>query len=378
MSKIIQFKNIDISSQGVISCDVVREEVEQLHIRLPYSYRPSEDLIGSSFCAIAGRAFDRIEIDLPLGENLQANLARRSQATIVSRTGADVRRARGSSAALNFSGGFDSLAARKLVPDANLISLDFGGRFSRERKYFEKYSPLIFETNLATIGLNRHSWQFMALGSILLRDELDLGSYSFGSIMAGSLSRLLDRPLDQSASGVAIANDLGMNLRNPVAGISEIAALSLVVASAPEELVSVLHSVALPKEEKFLRKHQMLNAVSKLHDLPLALPILPNMQARLRWGDSFATDLSSMFVAKILGVDEVNDTYIGGIPTKFLSLIEDLSMNFMTRFNPHAYHGLNDDIVSNWYSELILSGVQPFERKDWEEASIIAHELSSL
>ncbi|MGP5155034.1 hypothetical protein [Glutamicibacter ardleyensis] len=377
MSKIIKFKNIDISANGVITCEVIRDESSVFHISLPYSYTPHVDLLASSFCAIAGRGFDRIELDLPVGEGLHKRLEFNSQTNIVCRTGTDNRRRQGSATALNFSGGFDSLAARYLLPNAHLISLDFGGRFSRERDYFEKYNPYIFETNLTSLGLNRHSWQFMSIGSILLRDELDLGHYAFGSIMAGSLSSLLVGPADQSQAGVANANDLGMSMCNPVAGISEVAALSLVASSSPHELLKVLKSVALPKEEKYLRKYQMLNAVAKLHDLPVGLPEPPSLKPRMRWGENFATDLSSMFVAKVLGTDAIGGSYIEGIPLKSVHLIDNISLEFMTRFNPHAYGGIEHEKLSNWYKTLLSAGIHPFERKDWNEASLVVQALAA-
>ena len=377
MERVIKFKNVDISSQGVISCEVIKEETNIFQISLPYSFTPKSDLLASAFCAIAGREFDRIEIELPVGKDLLKRLESHTQAKIISGSGADIRRRKGTATALNFSGGFDSLAASNLLPNAHLISLDFGGRFSRERDYFEEYDPFIFETNLTNLGLNRHSWQFMSIGTILLRDELNLGYYSFGSIMAGSLPRLLESSVDQSRSGVATANDLGMVMRNPVAGISEVAALSLVASTSPEELVRVLKSVALPKEEKYLRKHQMLSAVGKLRNLPVALPEISIAKPRRYWGGNFATDLSSMFVAKILGPEVVGESYLGGIPSEVTSLIEDLSLNFMTRFNPHAYGGVQREVISEWYKEFSLRGIQPFERNDWEEAALVVRALRS-
>lgn len=378
MKKTISFKNIDRSEQGVISCEVTRETTEEFKVTLPYSFTPKVDLIAYMFAALSGKEFEVIEIDLPLGSKCIESISHHCGAQVVSTTGIDVRRRFGRESALNFSGGFDSLAAYSLLPDANLISLDFGGRFSRERLYFEKYNPLIFETNLTSIGLNRHSWQFMGIGSILLRDELGLGSYSFGSIMAGSLPRLLHGPLDQSTGGIGVANDLGMRLQNPVAGISEVAALSLVMSSAPHELIDVLHSVALPREDKFLRKHQMLRAVAARKNFPVSLPELPSGKARLHWGQNFATDLSSLFVAKQLGVEVVATSYIDGIPENVVEVISEISLDFLMRFNPHAYEGVTSRRVSQWYAHFTKNGVYPFDRKDWEEVSQVIKLLNTI
>src|SRR5699024_12658626 len=127
----------------------------------------------------------------------------------------DVRRRAGFRSALNFSGGFDSLAARVLEPHAELISLDFGGRFSRERKFFERFDPYVLETNLVDIGLNRYAWSFMGIGSLLMRYELQLGAYSFGSIMAGAGSRLAERPLEQRDRGLGAAQEWWIGVAKP-------------------------------------------------------------------------------------------------------------------------------------------------------------------
>src|SRR5699024_6541660 len=103
---------------------------------------------------------------------------------------------------LNFSGGFDSMAALALEPNAHLVSLDFGGRFSRERQFFEKFQPNIIETNLVDLKLNRYSWTFMGIGALLFRDELNISSYAFGSIMAGSATQLVNHPIDQQKQGL--------------------------------------------------------------------------------------------------------------------------------------------------------------------------------
>lgn len=378
MTKVVKFENIDVSGNGIITCEVSRETTGLLEIKLPYSFRISPDLLAFAFATLAGKDFSEIYIDLPLGPSCVESISERCEAKVYCSPGTDLRRRTGRSLALNFSGGFDSLAAHELLPGANLISLDFGGRFSRERNYFEKYDPLIFETNLTTLGLNRHSWQFMGIGSILLRDELDLKAYSFGSIMAGSLPRLLKGPLDQSNGGLGYSTDLGMILNNPVAGISEVAALSLVMASKPQELLEVLQSVALPTEDKFLRKYQMLHAVAALNNFPVSLPSPPVRTAHMTWGQNFATDLSSLFVAKQLGIETVASTYVGGIPDSAIKFLNESNLDFMMRFNPHAYAGVESEITSRWYAQLTQRDISPFEKKDWEEATRVLALLQSI
>src|SRR5699024_1379456 len=195
------------------------------------------------------------------------------------------------------------------------------------------------------------------------------GSYSFGSIQAGSLPRLFSRPLDQSTGGIPIANALGMRLLNPVAGLSEIGALSIVVKNQPEKLSDVLMSVAQPTEAKFQRKYQMLEAVTSKLNIPFKMPDVPERNNDLKWSSSFANDLSSLFVIQQMGVEYIADSYIDGIPHEMINSLQDIDLSFLNRFNPQAYDGVPDEILARWYYRMAQNGIKPYYRKDWEEAA---------
>ncbi|MGP5123007.1 hypothetical protein ACTXJU_08945 [Glutamicibacter ardleyensis] len=371
MAPKISFTDIDVSTDGWLRCNITRETTEQFRIQLPYSFTPSPDLIAAAYAAICGSAFDEVEIDLPISDSQAKVLESSLNARLTHRRGLDIRRRPGSQRGLNFSGGFDSLAAKEILQESHLISLDFGGRFSRERAFFDRFSPLVFRTNLVSLGLNTYDFQFMGIGAILLRDELQLGSYSFGSIMAGSLNRLFSRPLNQADGGIRVANALGMRLENPVAGLTEIAALYIVAKNSPALLADALMSVALPNEDKFQRKYQMLDAVSADLGLPIRMPDLPNRNSNIQWGRSFATDLSSLYVIKQMGEEYVAPSYATGIPQQVVDSIHEIDLSFMTRINPHAYAGVRPEVQAAWYGRLIQNGMQPYERQDWFDAATV-------
>lgn len=365
----IAFTDIDVSTDGWIRCNVTRETTEQFRIELPYSFTPSTDLIAAAYASLCGHGFDEVEIELPIGPGQAKSLEQTLRAKLVHLPGLDIRHRPGTQRGLNFSGGFDSLAAKEILQDAHLISLDFGGSFSRERTFFERFNPLIFRTNMTALRLNTYSWQFMGIGSILLRDELQLGSYSFGSILAGSMSRLFSHPLDQSTGGIPSANALGMTLESPVAGVTEIGALQIVAKNQPELLVDALMSVALPHEDKFQRKYQMLEAVSKDLHIPTRLPDVPNRSTEIQWGRSFGTDLSSLYVIKTMGVDYVSPSYAEGIPARVVEAIEQIDISFMSKVNPQGYKGVDHRVLGGWYNQLTQNNIMPYDRKDWFEAA---------
>ena len=366
----ISFTDVDASNDGTLRCTVQRDDrSDELWFHLPHDTVPAPDLIASAFASMIGVAFDEVHFDLPLGPETLKYLEGATRSKITHRTGSDVDRPAGQANALNFSGGFDSLAAAALVPDAELISLDFGGKFSRERPMFERFTPHVIETNLVDLGLNRYQWSFMGVGSILLRDALNLGSYSFGSIQAGSLPKMFTGPIAQKRGRVAAADGLGMTVENPVAGVSEIGALSIVARTRPEILADVLASVAHPGEPKHLRKRLMVEAVTSRLGIGVRLPAPTPATTRAPWGHRFADDLASLYVLKILGPEKVDKTYAGGIPDRVVEWVGSTDLAFMERFNPQAYEGVAPTVLGNWYSRLVVLGILPYEREDWPTAA---------
>lgn len=374
----ISFTKIDVSADGWLRCDVTRETTEELHIQLPYSFTPEPDLIARAFTTLCGTKFEKVHFDLPLGPDTSRQLGKILQADLSHAHGQDRRRRPGTDTALNFSGGFDSLAARSFLPKAHLVSLDFGGRFEREERFFRTFNPLAIKTNLTDLGLNRNSWQFMGIGSILLRDELNLANYSFGSIMAGSLPLLTNQPLDQSTGGMLVANELQMQVRNPVAGLSEISSLMMAVNTFPALLPRSLASVALPQEDKYRRKHLMLEAVGRRQGFAYQIDQEPLGAPRMKWGQSFATDLASLYVMKILGAEKVVSSYAGETPDSVIDFVEKSSFNFMERVNPHAYKGVDRATSGRWYQVMLENGIEPYYREDWIDAAAASDLLQNL
>lgn len=366
MDQRISFRNVDIGADGYIRCGVVRGgEEEEFFIRLPFSYRPRHDLVAAALMAVCGKSFKEIHLDLPVGPLQLHGFEETSQASVTARPGVDVWRRPGTQTALNFSGGFDSFAAQVMLPDAQLVALDFGGKFSRERQFYQRFQPFTFETNLVDLGLNRYAWTFMGIGSLLLRDELDLGWYSFGSIQAASTEQLLE-PFDQWRGRVPAADHLNMRISNPVAGVTEIGTMMMVVRNYPHLVHDILRSVALPAEEKFLRKFQMLEAIGQELGYSLALPQVKMRKQGLAWEYSMATDLSSLYVMKALGTDRVAASYPEGLPQYVVDAVPSLDLDFQLRVNPHAYLGVEPDRLADWLAVLAQNEILPYHRKDWD------------
>ena len=373
----IMFKDIDVSTAGLVTVAVVRDEAtEILEIQLPYSFLPATDLLATAFASLCGRNYTEIHIDLPIPNACRDMIETLTQSRVVSRSAQPELRRDGKNYALNFSGGFDSLAALSIMPKTDLISLDFGGRFSREEKLFRQFSPYKLTTNLIDLGLNRNHWSFMFIGSILLRDELNLGTYASGGIMAATAPRLERQIISQAGTELPQGRYLGMSLLKPVAGLSEIGALTVTVRNYRELVSEVLESVALPGEDKYLRKLLMLSAVLKAEGLPYSIPDASSLNSKLEWGRQYATDFSSLYLAKILGPDIVSSSYSGEIPSAVLEFADTASLEFFRRINPHAYGGLKSGDLKQIYSNMALAGLEPYQRRDWEELRMAISLLS--
>lgn len=366
----IRFSDICVSADGVITALVARSDFPDkavLRIELPYSYTPADDLLATTLACMCGSKYRRIVMDLAIPDSCKQMIERFSGADVTVSSAPEIRRRPGRARALNFSGGLDSLAAWSLMPGCELISLDFGGRFSREEAFFRRFNPHTFRTNLVDIGLNRNHWSFMAIGSILLRDELDIGTYAFGEIMGAASSTHLDKPADQSKTNLPQGSYLGMSVFKPSAGLTEIGAIQLGLRRFGGLIPRALQSVALPPEEKYLRKYLMVTAVTREEGFSFELIEPEARPARAKWGDNYANDLSSMFIGKILGANAASATYVDGVPEAVLRFISASSLSFFTRVNPHAYGGLPKNDLPGIYQTLLDSAIEPYHLNDWKE-----------
>lgn len=138
----------------------------------------------------------------------------------------------------------------------------------------------------------------------------------------------------------------------------------------PDILTEILASVAHPGDLKHHRKSLMLEAVASRSGLSLEVPgeHLPTYLPT--WGAQFADDLSSIYVAKVLGADRVVNAYAGGIPEGALKLIERTDVEFFERFNPHALARAVPHEDAVLASRLISAGLVPYGRSDWHSAEL--------
>lgn len=301
MANEINVSEIEVSSSGLISARVRYENVDdQIWFQLPIAHRPHMDLIAGAIASTFGGKFDRWVYSGPLSSTAQQRLALATTATWEVPPSSLEPYQGGDRTILNFSGGFDSLAALALSgSETSLVSLDFGSRFGRERRFYEKFDTAIVETNARKF---ESSWTFMGAGSLLLSDFFNAGFISFGSILEASPWGFVRR--GTSPNGNAIFGSVGLTEFRPVAGLTEFGTAKIALDVYPNEITNSLTSLADVHTEKYLRKNLILKALLRGNSMDRFSNVdPPTLKAPIKFGDYLAADFLAPGVWLLCPVD---------------------------------------------------------------------------
>lgn len=342
-----------------------------LWIRLPEgSPRPDDDLIAGVFASLAGPNLEAVSMELSLTNPIRVAIESfcGCELDCGSRTEGQDWISGYDNHALSFSGGFDSLAALALLPDQpTLVSMDFGGWFQRETDFFSKFSPYIVSTNFRMEGFGRRSWIFMLAGIILLKQHLDIGRYTTGSILESSPWHYR-KYIDSAPKSAPLLQAFGLTQLNTTIGITEVATTLVTLHRFPSYVKQSLKSLAAPGTGKSQRK-QMLVA-SLCAEGRAILDFVPEVEAAevppLTWGDSLTDDMLTPYMLKHSGTTATN-RLMAGIPDEVHEAAASLNLTFYERYHTGLYSGLGLKENSHIHSTLSSLGVGPFTERDWAE-----------
>lgn len=268
---------------------------------------------------------------------------------------------------LNFSGGFDSLAALTLMPEKTfLTSMDFGGNFARERPYFETFPTVIISTNLTDTALRSNSWSFMGIGSILTQNYYRARYISFGGILENTADGFRRKPMAATHGTFPIFKAAGYENAAYVAGITEIGTAKLLATYKPDAIAASLKSLANPGSEKLYRKTKLVEAISPQTLLDYKLPETVLPREVYPFGKSFTADFVALWLGAKLGRD-VRDNLIEGVPDKVDRVIDSLTFRFAERTNPTLYEKFPAELRGNLIERLYDAGMGFYTEDDWEE-----------
>mgnify|MGYP007092277790 FL=1 len=346
---------------------------------------PLEETLDTSNLAIAlstlaGTAYDSVVFDFPVDSGVVSGIAEwtRSEVEVAEdvKGTSEPKRAHRVSAVLNFSGGFDSLAAKFLLPpETELVSLDFGGRFGREAKFFSQFHPMAIRTNLVETPLRANSWSFMGMGPLLLRQNVKAKFFAFGSIYEATGFRRVNP--NQSVGTFPPFKLAGYQNVSPVRGVSEFGTARILLSHRPDLIEDSLNSLASPGEEKHVRKILITRVVAEQMGIDVKTPQLPRKpRIHYRFGQNFAVDMTALYFSS-LGLGEYSDQLVEGMPEQVRKVSSVADFSFMEKINGALYSDYPSELRESLEKGLSTSSMSWYDRQDNENLESLRHLLSA-
>lgn len=376
--KELTISDIDYSYDCRLSMRVRMADLdEELWFQLPSdAEEPKGDLIASVIAALFGTYFDRITFLHPTSAATRKNLEKVTSAQWTSPTSEEAKAKGGGNTILNFSGGFDSLAALALLgSDAKLVSVDFGERFHREKEFFQKFDTVTVSTNARKF---ERSWTFMAIGAILLRDYLEADFISFGNILEASPWHFVRRKGPFRTQ--AILQPSGLKAFYPLLGLTEFGTALIAAGEFPDEICDSLHSLAEKGSEKYFRKGLMLDAAFeriKLSNRPEQFDMcsIAPPRRKLSWGQSFAGDFLAPGIFKFCDPSFTPQWFDAPVGLRKFASDADLSLYWSEC--SASYTQTPAQFIPRIATLKEKYRIRPWDAQDWDEFRKIV-ELMSL
>jgi hypothetical protein len=361
-------------SAPVLSDDTITFKVQRgpviddVSFSIPPGFRVHPDCMAASLATFCGTSFHQIEFAFPVSEKLRTAIASWSGATVIAE-GSTEPRQRGTRTALNFSGGFDSLAAYYLAPAEQLrCAIDFGGWFKRERQFFETQKPdIICSTDFRSKGYDRQSWMFMAAPSILLADYLDLEAIGFGTNFESSRWHYHSK-LDASPRGAGNALFAGVGLHDATLtrGLTGFGITKVLCHFAPDLIPLSLKSLAPEGSIKRMRKTMVYESTRHvLGGAPPALEAAPHPAKRYKLGENYTEDVLALILAKLHGSRPVS-RWMEGLETVDEDELAGVDVSWAFKFNPIFEQYIPSPLRTTVMQRLAEAQVETFCEGDWD------------
>lgn len=332
---------------------------------------PSNDALALAISTFAGKAFGEIEIDLPILMQTKKNIERFTEANVIApiaeNTNIITER---NSIILNFSGGFDSLAAFLLMPsDTKLVAIDFGGWFEREKNFFQRFKPYTLKTNFRQLKLDKNSWTFMGVGAILYGEALNAGYNVFGTILEATPAQFVEEPGAARSFSTEPFFSAGLKDIRYTNGLTEVGTAMVVSYYAPELANESLISLSNPKTEKRYRKEVLLDIVCEKFQRNVEFERTEAPNNKVPFGTNFAMDFLCLYILKNRGLEIANAT-VSDIPEEVIEFVNSNKLNFYERINCEFISGttfINDSYRSEFMGKVLKAGILPYTENDYKE-----------
>lgn len=374
----VRFEKFRIKEGKIdFTCNDVRNDVErslELYFHFDKPIIPSNDAIAVALSAMCRVIYKEIYIDLEINNKVIEEMKKFNKSEIsCKRIIQTIPNSVGEDYSLNFSGGFDSLAAMYLLPDVRLVSVDFQEtQHQRERDFFSLFDTNIVSTNARKYGFPAY-YGFCGIGSILWADYLGIKAQFSGNILEEGPYNL--REGEQARSKIGFSTAYGIKHYNLTTGFTEVGTTTIVCHYAPDYVNKSLISLANPRTEKRYRKQLLVQIVSKKLNKEIEIDKTLPPKNPYKWGEYFATDFLGIYILKKLGADVINK-YLKSIPNEIFDLSNQLTLSFYEKFNTNYLYYLPVDIRGTFLSRMADAGIMPYNERDWKELRIVADCLS--
>lgn len=375
----IRFQNLNISAERIDVEAKTADASYDLYFEFDRPIAASCTAVAIAMSTLCGRTFSKVTFDFPVAPHVVPAIKELTQSVVESSGEERVPAGKRSGTLLSFSGGFDSMAAKMLMPDdTNLVSMDFGGRFAREREFFDKFDTLRISTNIVDTPLRSNSWSFMGIGAILTSDYFRAEYHTFGGILEAGPDNMRAAPAAARPNTFPPFRAAGYVNAPYVLGLTEIGTLSVMLRQEPGIVAQSLISVASPGEEKLYRKAVLADVVAESLGVKLARADVPAPEVpHFQFGKNFALDLLILYVISRTG-DKGARGLAGGIPDTAVSLATRLDLTFMERANPTLFEKFPTALTPGFHKKLAENEIRWYSEKDWREFGLVRDFLKAF
>ena len=363
----IYFENI-ARVPGKVTFDVRYEGGEdQIYFELPENIRPKYTEIAVAMATMAGQSFEEIHMDLPVDPLARVLIERWTKAKLVCSGEEIYNRITGDNVLLTFSGGFDSLAAKSLIPeDALLTSSRFLGNYEKEWEFFKDFDTGIVTTNMRDHGYNLNSDAFMSAGACLLKSSLG-AEY----LVSGDIYEAYFVSVEPELKTKEIFRALGFTPARYMEALTEVGTTMVCACFSPKLMERSLASLASPGTEKYHRKTNLIRIIrSRFRGNLPEIPVV-RCETPVPFGQQFYSDFLSLYELKYLGWQEA-EARVSGIPEEAVQMAEKLKLDFYERINPDALTGFRNDKDRQYYlARAKEAGLSLYDENDFRELKAV-------
>ncbi len=342
------------------------------------------DIVAVALSSFAGEGkVDYIEFALKISSDIKDRIEKYTKAKVLckKKTARGEIVINGDRTILNFSGGFDSLAARALMKqdDIDLVSVDWGNGFERERAFFCTFNPYIVKTNARNcLKFERWSWTFMGIGAMLLCGQLGASNMVFGTVLEASRWNIINAKSVSEKKQTQPFSLVGLKSVRIIEGMTEVGTTLLTLRNYDaEEVKRSLCSLGAIGSEKRARKEILTNIISSKYGIPISVDISP-VNKKIKFGDYFATDFLALWILKNSDIDIVHKT-IEKIPVEVIDFVNEHRLLFYERI----YGSFCDaKTMGHEQQELYIdllerACVYPYDDIDYKELSEVVNFLDN-